>query len=258
VGPPAPVFVLSPAGRTFLVSVIAAAVLGSAIAVGVIALQNGYAHFQQTQSAQRIAALIDSGAAAYNSGDYARAATEFSQALEAGPNVAQRTIIYKNLAYTYVQQARAANGRGEWQTARDLYYKAINAYIDYDTPHRELAELLARHGDTRGAQDQRSAAPSPTAPDPTPTRLDNRLPAADSPAAVDGTPRQDPKQFVENQRAQARRLVDEGKLLLRQNRLDEAREKWQEAITTAPGTPERDEASQLLDNYPPPASDPGY
>jgi serine/threonine protein kinase len=258
VSPPAPVFVLTPGGRTFLVSILAAAVIGGGIAIGVIGLQNGYAHYQQTTVAQRIAVLIEKGAAAYKGGDYAQAAVLFAQALEAGPSANQRTIIHKNLAYSYVQEARAANGRGEWQTARDLYLKAIDVGIDYDTPHKELAALLAQHGDTRGAEDQRNALPSTPAPDPTPTRLDDRLPPPAGANVPEDTLREDPQQFMEQRRAEARTLIEDGKSLLKQNRLDEAREKWQEAMGKAPATQEHDEASQLLDQYPPPASDPGY
>jgi eukaryotic-like serine/threonine-protein kinase len=251
VPPPAPIFVLTPAGRTFLVSIIAAAIIGGGIAAGVIGLQNGYTRYQQTASAQRIATLIDLGAAAYNGGDYARAGTEFSQALEAGPNAAQRAIIEKNLAFTYVQEARAANGRGDWQSASALYRKAIDASFDYDTPHKELGGLLAQHGDVRGAQDQRNAIPAGAAADPTPTRLDNRLPPESSVAAQYDTPRVDPRQFMEQQRADARKLIDDGKELARQGRLDEARDRWQQAIEKAPATPERNEAALLLDQNPP-------
>ena len=256
-GPSAPVFVLTPAGRTFLVAIIAAAIIGGSVAVGVIGLQNGYSNYQQSASTQRITVLIDKGAAAYNSGDYGKAASQFSLALEAGPTAAQRATIGQNLAYTYVQQARAANGRGDWQTAATLYRKATSAAIDYDTPHKELAELLAQHGDTRGAEDQRSILPSTGAKDTTPTRLDNRLPPP-SAGVPDTSAQTDPRQFLEQQRADARRLIEEGKVLLRQGRLEEARDKWQDAIAKAAGMPERDEAAQLLDRYPPPSADPGY
>jgi serine/threonine protein kinase len=252
-GPPAPVFVLTPAGRTFLAAVIAAALIGGGIAAGVIGLQNGYSHYQQTTSSQKIAALIEKGA-----GAYAGAATLFAQAMDAGPTAAQRGTISKNLAFTYVQQARAANGRGDWQSAVGLYRKAIEASYDYDTPHKELADLLAQHGDVRGAADQRGAVPSGGSADPTPTRLDNRLPAETTYGVPDESARTDPRVFLEQQRGQARRLIDEGKVLFRQGRLYDAREKWQEAIVKAPGTPERDEAGLLLDQYPPPAADPGY
>ncbi len=255
--PAAPVFVLTPAGRTFLVSLIVAAVLGGTVAVGVIALQNGYSNYQRTESGQRIAGLIDKGAAAYNGGDYARAASLFAQALDSSPTVAQRITIGKNLAFTYVQQARAANGRGEWQAAADLYRKATEAAADYEMPRKELADLLAQHGDPRGAEAARSELPTTGVKDTTPTRLDNRLPPPPPPGAPDLAAQPDPKQFMEQQRKEARRLIDEGNMRLREGRLDEARDKWQEAIGKAPGTPERDTASQLLDQHPP-VSDMGY
>jgi len=169
--PSAPVFVLTSAGRTFLLAIIAAAIIGGGVAVGVIGLQNGYSNYQQTAVTQRIAALIDKGAAAYNNGDYAAAASLFAQALESNPTASQRLIIGKNLAFTYVQQARAANGRGDWQTAAGLYRKAIDVASDYETPHKELAELLARHGDSRGAEDRRRVGPHPDASGQPPPRI---------------------------------------------------------------------------------------
>jgi serine/threonine-protein kinase len=257
VAPPAPVFVLTPAGRTFLMAIIAAALIGGGIAAGVIALQNGYSRYEQTIAGQRIAGLIERGAAAYNSGDYAQAATLFRQALEAGPTQSQRNTITKNLAFTYVQEARVANGRGDWRTAAGLYRSAIDASFDYDTPHKELADLLAQHGDAAGAELQRSSANS-SAADTTPTHLENRLPSESVGVQPDNSSSVDPQAFMQQQRADARRLIDEGKALLRQGRLDDARNKWQEAVGKAPGTPERDEAEMLLDNNPPPATDPGY
>src|SRR5205085_9865343 len=103
-----------------------------------------------------------------------------------------------------------------------------------------------------------SALPSGPPRDPTPVHLDSRLPPADSASLPTDGPYRDPNQYTKDQRADARRLVDEGKALLRQNRLDEARAKWQEAIGKAPGTSERDEAAQLLDRYVPPPADAGY
>ncbi len=256
--PSAPVFVLTPAGRTFLMAIIAAAIIGGGVAIGVIGLQNGYANYQHTAVNQKIATLIEKGAAAYNGGDYAAAATLFAQAMESNPTPNQRSIVGKNLAFAYVQLARTANGRGDWQTAAGLYRKAIDASSDYDTPHKELAELLAQHGDTHGAEDQRSALPSGGTTDTTPTRLDNHLPAAAATAVPDTNLGVDPNQFMAQNRAEARRMIDEGKTAYKQGRLDEAREKWQEAVGKAPATPERDEAAALLDKYPPPTADPGY
>ncbi len=250
-GPPAPLFVLTPSGRAFLLSIIAAAVIGGGIAFGVIGLQNGYSHYQQTAGAQRVTTLISSGAAAYNSGDYDQAASLFVQALDAGPTPDQRTIISKNLAFTYVQQARAANARGDWQSAERLYRAAIEDVYDYDTPHRELADLLLQHGDSRGAEEQRSAASSSGAADTTPSHIEYRPPASSATIKVDDAASTDPKLFLEQQRIEARRLIDEGKTLARDGRIDEARDRWQTAIGNAPGTPERDEAATLLDQYPP-------
>ena len=258
VGPPAPIFVLTPAGRTFLIAIVVAALLGGGVAAGVIGLQNGFSHYQQSVSIQRISALIEQGAAAYNAGDYSRSATLFAQALENSSSSAQRAIIRKNLAFTYVQQARAAKGRGEWQTAVSLYRKAADAWSDYDTPHKELADLLALHGDKQGAEEQRNIVPSRGVQDPTPARLDDRLPAASSPTVQDETTHADPEQFIQQQRADAKRLIWKGNDLLKQGKLEEARDKWQEAIIKAPGTPERDQASQLLDRNPPPVSGDGY
>jgi len=247
--PSAPLFVLTPAGRTFLLAILAAAVIGGGVAVGVIAIQNGYANYQQTAVTQRITALMDQGAKAYAGGDYATAAAQYAQALGSNPSPAQRTLIATNLSYTYVQEARASSGRGDWKAAEDLYRKAIAAH-DYDTPHKELADLLAQHGDRRAADDQRSGLPS-TGPvtDPTPTRLDNRLPPPKTESPPDTASNVDPRQFIEQQRTEARQLVEAGKSLAQQGRIDEARDKWEDAMVRAPGTPERDEAARLLDQY---------
>ena len=79
-----------------------------------------------------------------------------------------------------------------------------------------------------------------------------KVPVADETASTD------PAEFLAVQRAEARRLIDDGKALLREGRASEARDKWQDAIGKAPGTPERDEAAQLLDTYPPPQGSNGF
>ncbi|HZO92010.1 MAG TPA: tetratricopeptide repeat protein, partial [Chthonomonadaceae bacterium] len=141
----------------------------------------------------------------------------------------------------YVQLAHAAESRGDLQAARDNYRKALDVDPDNATAHNGLANILDRLGDTAGAGAERAAAQSGGGSVETPSALKTISPSEE---AASGT---DARQFVEERRAEARRLIQEGDELAQQGDKDGAREKWQQAISMAPGTPERDAAKARMD-----------
>jgi predicted negative regulator of RcsB-dependent stress response len=62
-----------------------------------------------------------------------------------------------------------------------------------------------------------------------------------------GASGQDSQQFLEDRRAAARQLIEEGDALYQRGDAGGARRKWQEAVGKAPGTPERDAAMQRIE-----------
>jgi len=239
--PAAPAFTLSPGARAFLVTILLSAVLGGGISAGVIAFLHSYDQYRRTVSAQSVVALVNQGVTAYNAQDYATAADLFSKALAVNTNSAERGKIIYNLAAAYVQLAHAAESRGDLQAARDNYRKALDVDPDNATAHNGLANILDRLGDTAGAGAERAAAQSGGGSVETPSALKTISPSEE---AASGT---DARQFVEERRAEARRLIQEGDELAQQGDKDGAREKWQQAISMAPGTPERDAAKARMD-----------
>ena len=241
--PSKPLIVLSPAARTVLIAFVAAVILGTLIAVGIIATQNSYERYQQDATS----GLIRKGADAYNAGDYDTAIATMQQAAGTGPTTEQRKVIETDLAYACFMRARKEHSAGSNEQARADYELALKAAPDYALAHKELADLLQEMGDKQGAQQHRDAATGGSSgPDSgtaqPPAQLKLTLPPPDPYA------NQDPNQFVNDQRAQARQLIKEGDQLSSNGNTAAAREKWQAALIKGAGGPEADEANNRLYN----------
>ena len=248
--PPDPAFTMSPSGRTFLLSVALAALLGGGIAIGVIAFLHSYEQYRISVGSQHVAALIDQGATAYNQGDKASSASDkghyfrlarklFEQAQASNPTTTERTTLDHNLTATYIQLARLAAADGQWQEASDLYEKALTLSPSNATAHTERANALAELGQNEAANRERAAAQG--------SADGSSLGALNSHESASA----DPQQFVNGRRAHAQQLIDEGDQLANQGDVDGARQKWREAMSVAPATPERDVAQQRLEQTQP-------
>src|SRR5205085_12139636 len=106
-------------------------------------------------------------------------------------------------------------------------------------------------------ENQRVAVSTVPDKDPTPLKMDNRLPPEAVASSPDNTPQVDPNQFPREREAEAQQLIAEGDNLLKQGQLDAARKKWQDAIEKAPGTQQAAAARQRLDVSAPPPLDTG-
>lgn len=235
-----PLFTLSPGAKTALMSLVVAVILGTGIAVGMIALQNSYQRFQQSAKDQGVQRLMDQGVQADKQSNYAQAAKYFEQAEKVPPGASLKNTVDTDLAYEYIKLARQATANGKLQEARDDYKKALQIK-DYSIAHTELAQVLQQLGDTGGAQSERSAAESTESQTP-PAQLN--VSSAQAPASPSNT--EDPNQYIQDRSAQASQLLQEGDDLARQGQVDAAREKWQEAAEKAPGTSVSEEANRRL------------
>ncbi len=239
--PAGPVFEISPGARTLIVTVLVGIVLGGSIAGGVIAFLHSYDQYRLNVRAQQVSTLMGKGVAAYNGQDYNTAANWFRQALNANPSASDRAKIVYNLAATYIQTARAAEKQGDLNAAKQAYQQALDIAPDNQMAHSGLANILDRLGDASGARQERDAAQNSSNTTDTPGKLQPFVSNGDASTGTDA------QQFVADRRAEAQRLIQEGDDLYKQRDVDGAREKWQEAISAAPGTPERDQAKQRLD-----------
>jgi len=241
-------YLLTPAGRTFLLLIVLAAAIGGGIAFGVVGFMHSYDQYRVTVASEKVARLIDQGAAEYNQAEkvsdldskghhYRRAAQLFEQAAGLDPTDAQRQTLAHNLAATYIQLARLGEAQGQWQAVSDWYEKALSVAPDSQEAHLGRAAALERLGQTEEAAQERAAAAQGGASAGT-----SGLPStgASSNAA-----------FMDARRAHARDLITEGDQLAQQGDLDSARQKWAEAMSYAPATPEHDEAQQRLQDYDP-------
>jgi hypothetical protein len=243
---PGPVIVLSPGAKTTLNSVALAVLLGTCIALGIIAVQHSYDNWQETGRVNGVNALMKEGALAYEKGDYTSAVIDFEQAQNSNPSEGQRKNISVNLAYSCVKRARASRAAGKLSDAKADYEKALAAMPDLNLAHAELAEVLQQMGDSTGAQEHRAESSDSTGgagSKSLPAKLDVSTPPPTGNSA--GT---DPNQFIENQRRIARQLLDEGDQLDRNGDHEHARDRWTQAEEAAPGTPESKEANKRLYN----------
>lgn len=242
---PGPAIVLSPGAKTALISVAAAILIGTCIALGIIAVQHSYDNWQETGRENGVSKLMKDGAQAYEKGDYASAVSLFDLAQHSNPSEAQTSIIDVNLAYACVKQARVFRSAGKLGDAKADYEKALANKPDLAYAHAELAELLQQMGDSAGAQEHRSESGisnSGSGSQAPPAKLNVSTPPPPSSSSSD------PNEFIASQRRSARQLLDEGDRLEKSGDHDGAREKWIQALQSAPGTPESDDANSRLYN----------
>lgn len=263
-----PVFTLTPASKTMLLSVLIAIVLGGGIAIGIVGFQHSYEQYKENVSAQQVATLVNQGAAAYGARDYAAAVKFFEQAYAIQPVGDQRNTVIHNLTASYIQLARVDRANGKLNDARDLYQKALTLTPDDAVAHSDMAQLLETLQRPEDARKEREASTTLSPDRVTESlRVDTLSPtpgAMEPPGAVgtsDATSRKtgasDTMAFVNDRRAQARQKINDGLELQQQGDVDGARQKWREAMGLAPGTQERTTAQQLLNSTDPPASDAG-
>ncbi|HZT42245.1 MAG TPA: serine/threonine-protein kinase [Chthonomonadaceae bacterium] len=242
-------YLMTPAGRTFLLLVVLAAVIGGGIAFGVVGFMHSYDEYKVSVASQKVAGLIDQGAAEYNKAEqvsdldskahhYRRAAQLFEQAMSLTPTDAQQRTLHHNLTATYIQLARLGEAEGQWQAVSDWYEKALAVAPDNQEAHLGRAAALERLGRTDEAAQERAAAQGGGSAD------------TSSGQSAQNSSNSD-EAFMEARRAHARDLIAEGDQLAQQGHLDDAREKWAEAMSYAPATPEHDEAQQRLQDYDP-------
>jgi serine/threonine-protein kinase len=251
--PPEPLLVLSPNAKRWLLALVAAISIGTIAAFGVIAFMNKYAEFEENARNQQVMTRIQKAETAYNAGDYAGAAKQFEQTLKAGVPATYRPRIETELGYTYVFLARAARSAGDTATARADYETALSYSPNYNVAHTELALLLESLGDPTGAQVQRNLVVGGDQPTSVPPKLDSNtitLPTTSNSSGggsstLDGSG-QNPDQFIQDRREQARQLIREGDQLDLQGDHDGATAKWTEAVSKGAGFSESDEARTRL------------
>lgn len=240
--PRAPFVSLSPTARTWLSALSVAVVLGTCLAFGVIAFMRSYDRYRDTMGKQQVAVLINEGVRLYNAGDYASAAAQFEKALQANPTGVDRGHAMDNLTAAYIQSARQCEDKSDWMSARGFCQKALTVSPDSKLAHTELANVLERLGDMSGSQKERQTAQSIAgAGDGSPSGSGVGSESSHLPPT---------EEFMEDRRAQAKRLIEEGDQLFTSGKTDEAHDKWLEAVGRAPGTPEYELAKKRLDSTP--------
>ena len=239
--PPRDPITLSPGAKTLLYSLLAALVIGGGLAFGVVSFLRGYDQYRVEAGSQRITALMNEGSAAYNAQDFAGAATFYRQAWELKPSDAQRSVIMKNLAYSYIHLAQSEKSAENWNRAKVWYDKAIEVgdSESSDLARAERADVLQRLGKTAEAEKDRSQI-SANEVKPAPTRAVNAPPRPDASVSRD--------EADAPFRHEAQKLIEEGDALFNKNDVEGARRKWIDAAGKAPGsTPEHAAALERLD-----------
>ena len=239
---------ISPGMRTLLYSLLAALVIGGGLAFGVVSFLKGYDQYRVAASTQKIAALMKQGKTAYDAKDFESAAKFYAQARDAKPDAPLRDQIEENLTACYIQLAQSEKAGGHWLDAKAWYDKALklgqNALTDQARSERaDALEHLGRANEARQDRSQISADDFKRAPE----------------KATNDAQANDPliKDADASNRREAQRLIDEGDTLYKKGDANGAREKWRQAVSKAPGTPERDEAVKRIDQTnPPPDSTP--
>jgi tetratricopeptide (TPR) repeat protein len=249
--PSEPLFVLPPGVKRVLFAVAAAIAIGAVAGFGVIGFMNRYAAFEVNARTQQVAALVSQAEAAYNAGDFAKAAKTLEQALKADPDPTYRARIQTELGYTYVCLARAARTAGDTAGARADYEKALLYSPNYDVAHTELAVLLESLGDHIDAQTQQSMVVGGQGSAP-PQKLDsNTVTLPNSSSGGGSTPMngsgKNPDQFLQDRRQEAHELIREGDQLDLQGDHNGAEAKWSEAVEKGAGSSEADTARARLE-----------
>lgn len=239
-----PLIVLSPGAKSMINAVLAAIVLGSAIAFGVIWFQKAYQVNQDKGASQKIVTLINQGAEAYNRRDYAKAAELFGQAWKAKPQGKEYQTVQFNLAASYIQLAQGAETNNKWNDAEAWYRRALEVDANNKTASTGLANVLERLGKTEAARQARQNAefgsdtPMPPLGNDVPNNNAGLSPNSSLPLPPD------------NRNNEVQQLLREGANLEQQERLDEAKKKYKTALEKSAGTPYREEIRTRLSRLP--------
>lgn len=248
--PRPPLIVLSPAARSNLMALVAAVVLGSLLAGGILAFYKRYESYRATAGSAQVQALMTQGSDAYAHQNYDQAIKAFESALNAHPEAVSRDYLQKNLAYSYTQLARQAKAVGDIQNALTYYGRAVTYAPDYKVAHDELAVLKESTRDVQGAQSERQAAQISAFGQQPPATL-SAPPAAASGASPAANPNvnADPNQFTRSKSQEAQQFLHDGDQLLMNNDVRGALRKWRDARDAAPGLPEHDQAQARITQY---------
>ncbi|HLK58507.1 MAG TPA: protein kinase [Chthonomonadaceae bacterium] len=261
--PSAPAMDLSPGVRSLLWALLIAVLLGGGLAVGVIAFQNSFENYQQKAIADNIAALSAQGKDAYDKQDFGRAKELFEKALASKPGVEQRKFLNINLAFTYMNLAQIAAKNNDLTTAQSDYKRALDLLPDdednrtYRTQaYQELANVeksLNLPEDAKqhqeAAQGVASGGSSPvTGSQPPPTLPPLSSSSSSAPSVSSSDNSQGDPNFTDKRRQEAQQLIAEGDRLKSQGDYFGAIQKWTDAVTKAPGSPESQEAQNRILN----------
>ncbi len=232
---------MSAATKTLLYSLLAALVIGGGLALGVVAFLKGYDQYRVEAGSQQITGLMNQGKTAYDGQKYADAAKSYEQALALKPGDNLRATIEKNLTACYIQLAQIRKNAGDWAGAKKWCDQALKiGDNDLTDQARSIrAEALEHLGRTAEAQKDRSHIANPDGFKKVPDKVQSVSPTAGIPMSKEEVQRP--------AREAARQLINEGKTLYNKGQIDEACQKWAEAMGKAAGLPERDEAAQLRD-----------
>lgn len=236
--PRTPLITLSKQAKKTLKILTVAGVLGGGIGFLYVGFLRSFESYQTNTSVQATVEQMNLGKAAYDKRDFEKALTYFEKAQELDKGKAQTERIHYSLTATYLQLGHAAGERSQWQKAKECYDKAVNIAPDslIDTARKSRANVLERLGQKEEANGERANITDPTAT----LRPPDQLPA-ESPSAK-------PKDVYKDFRAEARRLINEGDELYQTGNVGDARSRWIEAKTTAPGdTQEYKDATDRLE-----------
>ena len=239
VNPPrTPLITLSPHAKKTLKILLVAGLLGGGIGFMYVGFLRSFESYQTNTSIQATVEQMNLGKAAYDKGNFEKALLYFEKAQELDKGKAQAERIRYSLTATYLQLGHAAGEHSQWQQAKEWYDKAINFAPDslIDTARKSRANVLERLGQKEEANGERANITDPEAT----LRPPDQLPA-ESPSAK-------PKDVYKDFRAEARRLINEGDELYQTGNVGDARSRWIEAKTTAPGdTQEYKDATDRLE-----------
>jgi serine/threonine-protein kinase len=236
--PRTPLITLSTHAKKTLKILMIAGALGGGIGFMYVGFLRSFESFQTNTSHQAVVEQMNLGKAAYDKGDYEQAKAFFEKAKEFDKGRTQTDRIHYSLTASYLQLGHAAGERSEWQQAKEWYDKAIHIAPDslIDTARKSRANVLERLGQKEEAKGERANVNDPSAT----LRPPDQLPA-ESPSAK-------PTDVYKDFRAEARRLINEGDELYQTGNVGDARSRWIEAKTTAPGdTQEYKDATDRLE-----------
>ncbi len=241
-----PLIVLSPGAKSAINAVLAAVVLGTAIAFGVIWFQKAYQVNQGKASNAKIVVLINQGAEAYNKRDYVKAADLFGQAWKAKPQGKEYQTVQFNLAASCIQLAQAAENTGRWNDAESWYRRALDVDTANKTALNGLANVLERLGKTVDARQMREAAVNGRDLDvPSDYRGDTSAPHLESSHLNPSNALPPPP---DNRDKEVAQLLQDGLQLEQAGNLQGAKDKYDAALEKSPGTNFRPQILERLNN----------